>query len=214
VAFSVLLVLLPPVPRLAALGALPVALGGIFMSAHGLIGTLAAFFAGASSDSSVAYRTHDYPLAEQVWQTAPWFGHGPGTWLPADPINIFDNQYLGTAVDSGLIGILALVVFLLVPAFIAIGARRQSTDPDLRMLCAALAAAGFVAPLCSATFDSLSFPMFVNVYALVIGLAGACWRLAAAERARAGELDPHRAAYGYPYLTSPFERFLPRRASS
>ena len=47
-------------------------------------------------------------------------------------------------------------------------------------------------PLCSLTFDSLSFPMFVNVYALVIGLIGACWRLAAAERQQ--ESGPSRVA--------------------
>ena len=28
----------------------------------------------ASNDPSIRYRTHDYPLAEQLWQSAPWFG--------------------------------------------------------------------------------------------------------------------------------------------
>jgi hypothetical protein len=192
VAFVVLVVLLPPVLRLAAFGVLPIALAGIFMSAHGLIGTLASFFTGASSDPSIQYRTHDYPLAEEVWQKAPWFGHGPGTWIPADPLNIFDNQYLNSAVEVGLVGLLALLVFLVVPALIALGARRRSADPQLRLLCGALAAAGFVAPVCSLTFDSLSFPMFVNVYAIVLGLTGACWRLAAAEPARIEPQPPVR----------------------
>jgi hypothetical protein len=92
-----------------------------------------------------------------------------------------------------VVGVLALIVFLLVPAIVALGARRRSTDPELRLLCAALAAAGLVAPVCSLTFDSLSFPMFVNVYALVIGLTGACSRLAAAERERARKMIPTAA---------------------
>jgi hypothetical protein len=214
VAFTVLIVLLPPVARLTALCALPVALGGIFMSAHGLIGTLASFFSGASTDPSIQYRTHDYPLAEEVWRSAPWLGHGPGTWIPADPLNIFDNQYLNTAVELGLVGMVALLVFLLVPAMVALTARRWSTSPDLRLLCAALASAALVAPVCSFTFDSLSFPMFVNVYALVIGLVGACARLATAERRHAREtaLTAHRDPDPLELLQP--AGFWPRRAES
>ncbi len=213
VALAVLVVLLPPLPRLAALGALPIALAGIFVSAHGLLGTLTGFFSGASSDSSILYRTHDYPLAEQVWQLAPWLGHGPGTWLPTDELNIFDNQYLDAVVELGLVGVLALIVFLLVPALVALVARRRSTNPELRILCAALAGAGFVAPVCSLTFDSLSFPMFANVYALVIGLAGACWRLAAAERERGRTTFP-TAALAPRGIEFPQPRFRPGRAQS
>jgi len=193
VAFTVLVVLMPPLQRLAALCGLPIALAGIFMSAHGLIGVLASFFAQASNDPSVQYRTHDYPVAEQLWQGAPWFGHGPGTYIPADSLNIFDNQYLSSVVELGLVGVLALVAFLLFPAIIALAARRSSTSPELRLLCAALAGAGLAAAGCSLTFDSMSFPMYVNVYALVIGLVGACWRLAAAEREPATGMTPTAA---------------------
>jgi hypothetical protein len=185
-AFGVMVVLMPPVPRAAALCVVPFGVVGAFMTAHGLIGTLASFFAAGQSDSSIQYRTHDYPLAESVWQKAPVFGHGGGTWIPANELNIFDNQFLNTAVELGLVGLIALLVFLLVPAITALVARKRSADPQLRVLCAALAGAGFAAAACSATFDSLAFPMFLNVYALVIGLAGACWRLASTKHGRAG----------------------------
>lgn len=214
VAFAVLVVLLPPLPRLGALGLLPVVVAAIFMTAHGLIGTLASFFTGASTDPSIQYRTHDYPLAEDAWQRAPWVGHGPGTWIPADSLNIFDNQYLNSAVELGTIGVLALVVFLLVPGMFAIVTRRWSADPDLRLLCGALAAAALVAPVASFTFDSLSFPMFVNVYALVIGLIGACSRLAAAERDRARKLTP-ATVFTPLHIASPQRAGLrPRRVES
>jgi O-antigen ligase len=190
VSFATLLVLLPPLPRLSALAVLPIAVAGIFVSAHGLIGTLASFFEGASHDPSIQYRTHDYPLAEQMWQSAPWFGQGPGTWIPAKPLDIFDNQYLNSVVELGLVGVLALFVFLTVPAVVALATRRMSRNPDLRLLCAALASAGLVAPVASFTFDSLSFPMFVNVYALVIGLVGVCSRLALAECGLARAFSP------------------------
>ena len=93
---------------------------------------------------------------------------------------ILDNQYLKTAIELGLIGVVVLVAFFLVPLISALVARRRSGDPELRLLCAALAGAALAAGVCSLTFDSLSFPMFTNVHALVIGLIGACWRLAGA----------------------------------
>jgi O-antigen ligase len=178
VAFAVLVVLMPARQRVVALCATPVALAGVFMSAHGVIGTLAAFFGGASNDDSVRARTMDYPTAERLVREAPWFGHGGGTYLPANVLDIFDNEYLKTAVELGLVGVVALLGFFLVPFFAALIARRRSRDPELRLLCAALAGVALAATVCSATFDSLSFPMFSNVHALVIGMIGAAWRLA------------------------------------
>jgi O-antigen ligase len=120
----------------------------------------------------------DYPLVEHFLQEAPWFGRGGWTYIPDNVINVLDNQYLKTAVELGLVGLISLVVFFLVPTIAALVARRRSTDPELRLLCAALAGAALAATVCSLTFDSLSYPMFVGVYALVIGLIGAGWRLA------------------------------------
>jgi O-antigen ligase len=189
-----------------------VALGGIFVTAHGLIGTLAEFFAGAKNDSSILYRTHDYPVAEAVWRAAPWFGHGPGSWRPTDELNIFDNQWLDAVVELGAVGVVVLFLFLVVPAIVALAARRASADPDLRVLCGALAGAGLAAPVVSATFDSMAFPLFVNVYAMIIGLTGACVRLVAAERGTRTLPPPL-----LPDLQNAFHRLpvlRPRRADS
>jgi hypothetical protein len=183
VAFGVLVVLLPPVPRFCALCVVPFAVAGTFVTAHGLIGTLTSFFGAGSADSSIEWRLHDYPIVERMWNEAPWFGHGAGTYIPVNPLDIFDNQYLQSAVELGAVGVVALAVFLFVPASCALLARRRSDSSELRVLCAALAGAGFAAALCSLTFDSLAFPMFANVYALVIGVIGACWRLAEAKPA-------------------------------
>ena len=180
-AFGVLLVLMPTLTRLTALVASMFAVVGAFMAAPGLIGTLASFFSAGSSDSSIQYRLVDYPVADRLWEQAPWFGHGGGTYIPVDSLYIFDNQYLMTLVELGLFGLVAVAVFFFVPAAAALIARARSRVPELRQLCAALAGAGLAAAASSFTFDSLSFPMFVNVYALVIGLIGACWRLTLAE---------------------------------
>ncbi len=183
-ALAVLVVLMPARQRLVALCAAPFALAGVFMSAPGVIGTLTAFFGAGTSDDSVLARVIDYPEVERLVHEAPWFGHGGGTYLPENLLYILDNQYLKTAIELGLVGVVALAAFFLVPLIAALVARRRSSDPELRLLCAALAGAALAAAVCSLTFDSLSFPMFSNVYALVIGLIGACWRLAAAGSAR------------------------------
>jgi cell division protein FtsW (lipid II flippase) len=178
-ALAVLVVLMPTRQRLVALCVAPLAVTGVFMSAPGVIGTLTTFFKAGTRDDSVMARIYDYPEVERLVHQAPWFGHGGGTYLPENPMYILDNQYLKTAIELGLVGMLVLVAYFLVPVICALVARRHSDDPELRLLCAALAGAALAAGACSVTFDSLSFPMFSNIYAVVIGLIGACWRLAA-----------------------------------
>ena len=185
VALAVFVVLMPSRQRVVALCAVPFAVVGVFMTAPGLIGTLKSFFTAGTSDASIATRVNDYPLVERLVQEAPWFGQGGGTYIADNALVILDNQYLKTAIELGLVGLFALMAFLLVPPICALIARRHSRDPELRLLCAALAASGFAATVCSFTFDSFSFPMFANLHALVIGLIGAGWRFAAAERAAA-----------------------------
>jgi O-Antigen ligase len=177
-ALAVLLVLMPVPQRLFALCALPFAVVGVFMSAPGIIGTLTSFFQAGTSDPSVATRVDDYPLVERLVHESPWFGHGGGTYMPVDVLDVLDNQFLKTAIELGLIGVVALAAYLLVPVVAALIARRQSSDPELRLLCAALAGAGLASAACSLTFDSMAYAMFYGVHALVIGLIGATWRMA------------------------------------
>jgi O-antigen ligase len=181
--FAVLVALMPVRQRLVALAAAPVAIVGVYMSAHGVLSTLLSFFAAGSSDDSVKARLVDYPYVAQQVNQAPWLGHGGGTYAPIDSTYILDNQWLKTAVENGLVGIIALALFFAVPFFAALIARWHSNDAEFRLLCAALAGPVLAAAATSFTFDSLSFATFSNVNALVIGMIGACWRLAArAER--------------------------------
>jgi hypothetical protein len=188
-ALGVLVVLLPSRHRLVALCALPFSLAAVFIASPGVIRTLLDFFGAGTTDSSVAARVTDYPLVDRSLEHALWFGQGGWTYLPDNLLDILDNQFLKTAIELGLVGIVALTSFLLVPAISALMARRRSCDPELRVLCAALAGAALAAAACSFAFDSLSYPMFSGLYALVIGLIGAAGQLAAAEdpaRVRAG----------------------------
>ena len=114
-AVGTLIVLMPTRQRLVAFCAAPFALTAVFMFAHGVIGTLSSFFGAGASDNSVQARLVDYPEVERLVEQAPWLGHGGGTYLPENPLFILDNQYLKTAIELGLIGVVVLAAFFLVP---------------------------------------------------------------------------------------------------
>jgi O-Antigen ligase len=181
VAMGVFILSLRPAQRLAALAAGLLAGLAVFVAAHGLLGTIKSYFEAGTDDPSIAHRVNNYSYVEALVRHAPWFGSGGGTYLP-DALHILDNEYLTTTINLGLVGLLALAFFFIWPAIAAVVARGRSADPKIRDLCAALGGAALAAALCSATFDSLSFPMFVNVQALVAGLIGAVWVLVESQR--------------------------------
>ena len=190
--FGLFLVLLPSIRRIPFIVALPVVVVGIFAAGHGLIGTIGKYFTlSSSTDTSLAHRTNNYAYVEQLVREAPWFGTGGGTYLP-NTLHILDNQYLTTVIELGLVGLVAVAYFFVLPFATALVARNRTSDMELRTLCGALAGAALAATVCSGTFDSLSFPMFVYVDALVLGLAGACWRLVASSNTQLGGTTVHR----------------------
>jgi PST family polysaccharide transporter len=182
VSMGLLVTMMRPVQRVKALAAMPLAVAIVFVSAHGLIGTLKSFIQAGTGDPSVAHRVNNYPLVGRLVAQAPWFGQGGGTYIAKSALYILDNQYLTTAIELGLVGVAALLFYFIWPAIAALLARKRTDDPEIRDLCAALAGATLAAAVCSATFDSLSFPMFVSVQALVLGLIGAVWIVVDRER--------------------------------
>jgi O-antigen ligase len=175
VSTGLLLILLPAVKRAWIFGFLPVAAVAVFASTPGYLHTIADSFTSVSTDPSITNRTDNYPRVLALVQAAPWLGRGGGTNIAADATKILDNQYLSSAIELGLFGVLALIMFLFVPVAAALITRSRSDDPRLRALCAALAGACLSAAVGSYTFDSFSFPQFVSVEALLAGLVGACW---------------------------------------
>jgi O-antigen ligase len=177
-AMSTLLVLMPSVQRVHGLALAPVAIAGVFMTAHGFLGTIFREFLLGTKDPSIAHRVNNYPFVEQLVHQAPLFGRGAGTYLPVDNTHILDNQYLTSLIEIGLVGTVALAYYLLLPFFVALVARWRTTDPEIRMLGAALAGAALAATVCSSVFDSFSFPMFAYTEAFVAGIAGSCYSIA------------------------------------
>ena len=85
----------------------------------GLLGTFFSLFqnAGRTAASSGAPTTTRRP--RQLISQHLWLGRGIGTWY-APKHEVFDNQYLLTLVDSGVIGLVAFVGIVLAAMYAAV----------------------------------------------------------------------------------------------
>lgn len=173
-----LLLLVPTWPnrlRLGALAALAALSGVVFVFLPGVIGTLTGLFAGAANDPSALSRTDSYSLAAQFITQAPVFGRGFGTFLPN--YRILDNQYLLSTIETGIVGVGALIGVFLTSMICMLVVRRRMTNPKDRDLAQALFASIGSAAVGFSLFDGFAFPIFASFAFLVVGLCGALWRL-------------------------------------
>src|SRR5450631_111023 len=177
--------------RRRALAAATAVVVAVLVAAPGLVGTLVGLFANAGSDSSFLPRINDYGAAAHFIAGSPFVGRGIGTWIPtngygslAQPNFFIDNSYLLTFLEMGAVGVLSLVLLFAVGIGVARGARRRSADPATRDLGQSLAASIAVAMVTTFTYDSLSFPMATGITFLLMGCAGALWRMEGGAAAR------------------------------
>lgn len=142
----------------------------------GLLGTLRNLFTNLQSDSSYVARTNH---AQEAWNyigAAPWIGRGFGTFLPERYV-LLDNQYLGTLAETGIIGLVALVSVFCAAFVVAHHVSQTILDPELQSLGRALAASAVVPLVTYVTYDAFSLRMGVGITFLLLGCAGAFWRL-------------------------------------
>ena len=165
--------------RRPALSVALVSLLIVFMAIPGLIGTLGGFVLAGNDDSSISTRTSDYGAIAHYVRQSPWLGRGAGTFLPS--YRILDNQYLLSAIEIGLVGVVGLIALFGLPIVLGRDARRRSDDDAERNLGQMFAAAGLATLLAAATYDALSFPMYVMLVATWTGLSGAWWVIARTE---------------------------------
>jgi polysaccharide biosynthesis protein PslJ len=177
--------------RRRALVAAAAVVGAVLVAAPGVVGTLVGLFTNASTDNSFLHRVNDYGAAVHFIAGSPFIGRGIGTWIPtngygslAQPNFFIDNSYLLTFLEMGAVGVLSLVLLFAVGIGVARGARRRSADPATRDLGQSLAASIAVAMVTTFTYDSLSFPMATGITFLLMGCAGALWRMEGGAAAR------------------------------
>jgi hypothetical protein len=147
----------------------------LYVSVPGFLGTLTRLFTGISNDGSALSRTDSYTLAAQFIGRSPLFGRGFSTFLPE--YRILDNQYLGLMIETGFVGLAAILGLFITGIATAHRVRRLSPDPATRQLAQCLAAS-IASGACSfATFDAFGFPMVNSLMFLLLGIAGALMRL-------------------------------------
>ncbi|MFI7043785.1 O-antigen ligase family protein [Streptosporangium sandarakinum] len=166
------------------------------LMAPGLISTFYNLFANAGTDDSVRYRTHDYDVAAYEVSRHMWLGRGAGTWY-APKYQVFDNQYLLSAVETGLIGVTVVVALFVCAIYSGLRARHLSADPATRDLGLTLAACLVVPLVGAATFDLLSFATVTGLSFLLIGAAGSLLRTADGEARLRGVPAPAPTGTGW-----------------
>ncbi|MBD5831673.1 O-antigen ligase family protein [Janibacter melonis] len=167
----------------------------VFVTVPGMVGTTLGLFSGLDGDTSVRSRVDQYAVAGDYLSRDLYLGRGPGTFLPR--FRIFDNQYLLTAVEIGVIGLAALVALALVAIGCALVSYRRTIDQQVRIVVAGIGAGVVVGSVLLAFFDGFSFPMMPTVWFLLVGMAGASLRSTRVQHVTAlgrGGLRPRRRA--------------------
>lgn len=127
-------------------------------------------FYNLSQDPSVTGRTKDYSAIVPFLQARPLLGLGLRSFIPQQYF-FLDNQYLMTALDMGLLGLLCLISLLgLTAARFWLGAKRAAEPEGRRMFAALLAAMGSII-LGLGSFDGFSFPTFTFLLFVIVGVS-------------------------------------------
>jgi O-antigen ligase len=193
IALPVLLTAWPRHLRRRVYLAAPALIACLTVAMPGFYGTVLGLFTGIGNDSSAQSRTGSYGLAWSFVARAPVFGRGVGTFLP--PYRILDNQYLGSLIELGFVGLACLLLLFGVgvhtswqlrklpgagermPVGGVAGAAGGGARADSSMLSSALAAATLGGVVSFAFFDAWGFPMIPSILFLLLGCAGALRRL-------------------------------------
>ncbi|MFE0510907.1 O-antigen ligase family protein [Streptomyces sp. NPDC058964] len=164
-----------PARRWAAIGVMTASVAFFKVLVPGLIGTITGLFASfvSNSDSSTQARTVKYSAIVPYLKEHPLFGRGFGTFTP-DLYFFTDNQYMLALAEMGVAGLLALLTLFITGIHQGGAIRRLARTESDRELGQAFFASSLVALVISATFDSLSFPMFAGMFFLMLG-AGAAY---------------------------------------
>jgi O-antigen ligase len=195
VTLLVMMIYWPSAWRRRALVVAPVAVVALRVAIPGLVGTIYSLFAGISGDPSVTGRTSDYAVVMGLYADHPWVGRGLFTFIPS-LYRILDNQMLMVLVELGIIGFLAVTGLFLVAYFSGLGARRRCADAEHGHLSMAVSAGLLGMFISYFTFDAWGFAQTAGLSFLMIGLAGAAWRLSVYAPPPAEEAPVRRGTRG------------------
>lgn len=143
---------------------------------RGVLGTIKALFLHADNDTSVTDRIDRTVTVLALWRERPLMGWGAGMVTPEDFL-LLDNQIYMFLVAGGVVGVAGFVAFFAIPYFLGRSVRLRGEDQETRHLGHTLAITMPAAVVVSATFDSFAFATWVATMCILVGAAGALWRL-------------------------------------
>jgi O-antigen ligase len=176
IVMAVILPVWPARDRWRALGGIAIGALGIQILIPGILRNLNNLFFAIGTDASTASRANALSNAMPLIGQYPWFGEGFGTFMPS----VFfytDDQYLNSAIELGLVGVVAIVALFITGLWSARNVRRRCADPEIRHLGQCMAASCTVMMVIFGTFDALYFPMAAGITFLLLGCLAALWRL-------------------------------------
>lgn len=157
----------------------------LWMLVPGLVGTIRGMFVGLEDDASIQGRIEDVPRVFDVIREYPWFGLGAGTFS-VDDYFLVDNQFWVSTMETGIVGIVLLFALILLAIVMAVTSRHHRlATPRSSHLGFAIAAGILGLTVSLFTFDALFYSVLRGTLFLLIGAAGALWRLT-----RDGEFVP------------------------
>lgn len=142
----------------------------------GLYETLLGLFQEVDDNHSIQARVEDYEVIFQFVLERPVMGRGTGTFEPT-VYRWIDNEWLGTVVNTGLVGVTLLATIFVVAVCCARGVIRRSEDETTRHLAQALMATTATFAVTFGLFDAFAFAINAGLFYLTIGLVGALWRI-------------------------------------
>jgi O-antigen ligase len=125
-------------------------------------------------------RLSHYYRARLVLKSSPLFGNGFETRITGNEANtnspVFDNQWLGTLVDTGLLGVLAWAsMFGAVVRRFALPGKRDPSDRGRLLVCVSASLLAFGAGMFF--FDAFSFTQATFLFWILLGLGAVATRL-------------------------------------
>ena len=148
----------------------------IWATVPGVVGTMFGLFTDTGDDISIQARLNRVPRIMALIRERPLLGLGSGTWSIEDYF-LIDNELFVTTLESGLVGLTITVALLVGAVVLCLCLRNLVLDDRTRHLVLALGAsiAGLTVSL--ATFDSFHYHILTGTLFLLVGTAGALWRI-------------------------------------
>jgi len=139
-------------------------------------------FAAQDENLDTSGRSDDYAVVRALVLERPILGTGLATFVPNEPRIVesrrvrslfLDNQYLGTLVNSGLVGLAALVALPLGGWFVAQASKRRTENDRMRLLAHCAGASVLVHAVTWALYDAFAFRTAMTTFFLTLAIVGA-----------------------------------------